>query len=161
MINTIIAIADNTPIWVWVVFGVLIVRGIKALSHQTVFIPLLFMPPVIFLGLSYTQFLSTQTWLWYSIPLLIGTLLGVIITHKTKITFLSQSCSALIPGSPAPLILFITFFGVNYFFGYMQATEPEWISQFLFIKSIVAGSFTGFFLGRAIGLFYRWNQEKR
>lgn len=161
MINTLLTILDNTPLWVWVVFGILIVRGIKALSNQTVYIPLLFIPPVVFLGLSYPQLLSSQTWLWYSGGLIIGTLLGILATNRSNIQILPQSCSAIIPGSSAPLILFIAFFSVNYFFGYMQATEPEWIAQFLPIKSIITGSFTGFFLGRALNLYYNWNQKKR
>ncbi|MCL4229544.1 hypothetical protein KJZ61_02545 [Candidatus Dependentiae bacterium] len=142
----------ETPLWVWGILAYLIIIGIKATRERIVYLPQLFIIPLIFIGLKYKSFFTGYHSLIIIaiIALLIGCGLGYVLGLKTKVAIIKEKLSVQIPGTYTTLILFLVYFAIQYAFGYLCATVAILPFTLLATKSIIDSLFSGYFLGRAL-----------
>lgn len=127
---TILDIITNTPIWVWVILGYLLVVGIMATRPTTVSLLKLGIMPSIFICWSfYSLYLKcTACWqlfiLWV-VVFTVGVMIGQHLMRRIPIIFDLNRRLFHIPGSWFPLLLSCSFFAVKYAMGATYAMMPE------------------------------------
>ncbi|WP_341758445.1 hypothetical protein [Candidatus Tisiphia endosymbiont of Ditula angustiorana] len=138
-----------TPFWVYLLFGYLIFRGIKA-SKQTVILPSrLFIAPVVFLLLYIKGFSNNvQNLTLFCILLIISTIINWRFFDKPLIQV--NNNLIIIPGSWQPLILIIIIFSIKYFFGYMRAVNLELAQKYKIMELIISSWVLGVMFFKAI-----------
>ena len=143
----------------WVVFGYLIFIGIRAIKPRAVYIPRLFIMPVVLSGLKYKVFIADtlSVWVGYFICLFLSSFLSFKYSTMQKIEIIKESMSVKLPGTYWTLMLLIAFFIVKYVFRYICATKPMIYYEVQIFEICVNGLFSGYFLGKAISYlnFYR------
>jgi hypothetical protein len=158
-----IEILLHTPWWVYVLFGCVLYVGIKATKMRSVPVRQLFIGPSIFTVLSiYILVGRIGDHFLYIIPWGIATIIGIVIgeleMHRLNIIVDRKHHLLKIPGSAFTLILFLLFFGSNYYYGFMSATDPEQVKQIQFVIYIllVSGIGTGIMWVRGFGYFFKY-----
>jgi hypothetical protein len=145
----------STPLWVWILFGFLVWRGIDA-SHPgtTKLWRLAIIPGLLTVwGLHslVTQFpLGPASILTYLLSMVSGVAGGWIMVGKTSIRADKQKGLIRLPGSWTVLVLVLAIFAVKYAFGYLYATDPALAQHPGFYLSDIgaSGLITGAFLGK-------------
>jgi hypothetical protein len=161
--ENLIQILLHTPWWVYVLFGCVLYVGIKATKMRSVPVRQLFIGPSIFTVLSIyilvgrigDHFLYIIPW---GIASIIGIAIGGLEMHRLNIIVDRKHHLLKIPGSAFTLILFLLFFGSNYYYGFMSATDPERAKQIQFVIYIllVSGIGTGIMWVRGFGYFFKY-----
>lgn len=149
---------SGTPVWVWVVFVYLLLVGLKATRNRIIYLPKLYIIPIILIGLQYDTFISGNVFyiaLYFSL-LCVGLGIGVLSVLRTPIKIFKDLKSIELPGSYSTLIILFLFFCVKYIFGYLQATNPMLYGQNEFLEISIGAAFSGFFLGRTLNYTYRF-----
>lgn len=149
---------SGTPVWVWVIFVYLSLVGLKATRNRVIYLPKLYIIPIILIGLQYETFFSKNNFyiaLYLSL-LFIGLGVGILSVLKTPIKILKDLKSIELPGSYSTLIILLLFFCVKYIFGYLEATNPILYGQYEFFEISINAAFSGFFLGRTLTYTYRF-----
>lgn len=149
---------SGTPWWVWVIFIYLLLVGLKATRNRVIYLPKLYIIPIILIGLQYETFLSGKFFnvtLYLSL-LCIGLGVGILSVLKAPIKTFKDLKSIELPGSYSTLIILLLFFSVKYIFGYLQATNPILYNQNEFLEIAINAAFSGFFLGRTLNYTYRF-----
>ncbi len=154
IVNTVL----GTPWWVWIVFVYLLFIGIKALKQRAVYLPKLFIIPIIFSAIKYKIFLNAnlQIWVAYSANLAIAILIGYAVAAHEQIKIIKQNTSIEIPGNMQTLIILMCFFCIKYVFGYLHATEPYLSKQFFVWEISISGLLSGYFLGKTLSYLRRF-----
>lgn len=147
----------GTPIWVFVVFGYFIFSGIKALKPHPTSIKKLFILPVALMVLSWMNAEGRSLLMWLPAALVSGWI-GWKWMAKTPFKIDVSNKTILFPGSPFPLILFLAIFSIKYFFGALQATNPEGFLQWAPYQSLFSGLLTGLCFGR---VFHIWKAFRK
>jgi hypothetical protein len=145
-------IISGTPTWVWFVFGYLIFIGIRATRTRIVYIPKLFIIPLVLSGLKYKVFMASNltVWLGYFICLALTSFASYKYTAMQKIKIIASRMSVQLPGTYWTLMVLMAFFVVKYFFGYISATNPTYYNDIKIFELSISGIFSGYFLGKAI-----------
>lgn len=158
-----IEILLHTPWWVYVVFAYILYVGIKATKMRSVPVFQLFIAPSIFTILSLHTLVGRVTdHFWYIIPwgLAVGTgiAIGWIEMHRLNILVDRKKRLLKIQGSAFTLILFLLFFGSQYYYGFKSATDPERIKEIQFVLFILlnSGIATGIMWVRGFGYFFKY-----
>jgi hypothetical protein len=161
--ENLIQILLHTPWWVYVLFGFILYVGIKATKMRSVPVRQLFIGPSIFTLLSIyilvgrigDHFLYILPW---GIATIIGIAIGWLEMQRLNIMVDRKHHLLKIPGSAFTLILFLLFFGSNYYYGFMSATDPERAKQIQFVIYIllVSGIGTGIMWVRGFGYFFKY-----
>lgn len=151
------SIITGTPIWVWGVLIYLVYVGIKAINTRIVYLPKLFIIPLVLMGIKYKTFLS-QNALMFIAFIIIGTILSFWAYRNKKVKVLKQM-SIEIPGNYTTLIILLSFFCVKYIFGYLNDTMPETAAKYEVIELLLDGLFSGYFLGRSIRYLYEYRKS--
>ena len=153
----------HTPWWVYVLFGFILYVGIKATKMRSVRVHQLFIAPSIFTVLAiYILVGRISDHFLYLIPWgtasLIGIAIGWLEMHRLNIIVDRKHHLLKIPGSAFTLIFFLLFFGSNYYYGFMSATDPERVKQIQFVIYIllVSGIGTGIMWVRGFGYFFKY-----
>jgi hypothetical protein len=161
--ENLIQILLHTPWWVYVLFGFILYVGIKATKMRSVPVRQLFIGPSIFTLLSiYILVGRIGDHFLYIIPWGIATIIGIAIgwleMQRLNIMVDRKHHLLKIPGSAFTLILFLLFFGSNYYYGFMSATDPERAKQIQFVIYIllVSGIGTGIMWVRGFGYFFKY-----
>ncbi len=161
--ENLIEILLHTPWWVYVVFAYIVYVGIKATQMRSVPVLRLFIVPAIFTVLSiHTVVGRIGDHLLYIMPWGIATLIGVgigwIEMNRLNIIIDGKHHLLKIPGSSFTLILFLLFFGSQYYFGFKSATDPEGVKQIQFViyLLLVSGIGTGVMWVRGFGYFFKY-----
>jgi hypothetical protein len=151
------AIVHGTPIWVWVLFVVLLSRGIKALHSGTAPLARLAIVPLIFAGGGIMHLVSAPlagwsdaiTWLT---ALLVGIAGGVFIARRTRFIVNPITNTVMLPGSPLPLLLMMIIFATKFWLGFEMATvtDASSLGMYVLIGAAVSGVVAGVFTGRFI-----------
>ncbi|UCM93227.1 MAG: hypothetical protein LF884_02925 [Rickettsia endosymbiont of Cimex lectularius] len=138
-----------TPFWVYLLFGYLIFRGIKA-TKQTVILPSrLFIAPVIFLLLYIKGFSNNvQDLTLFCILLIISIIINWRFFDKPLIQV--NNNLIIILGSWQPLILILIIFSIKYFFGYMRAVNLELAQKYKIMELIISSLVLGGMFFKAI-----------
>lgn len=157
-----LTLVTNTPLWVWAAFAYLLFIGIKATTPRTIFIPKLFIIPLVLTCLKYKVFLNLEraTFLYYSITLLLALLIGFFVGKNENIQLTKQKLTIFLPGNFSTLILLLIFFSIKYVFGYLNATNQELYSQIALWEIIISALFSGFFLGKALLYSYYYKKHQ-
>ncbi|WP_114087340.1 DUF6622 family protein [Thalassospira profundimaris] len=158
---TLFSIIAGTPTWVWFLLAFLLYRGLKASQPRTTSLYGPLIMPVIMFAISLqshsTHFAMPGTidFLWLT-ALGVGGLGGVLLASHTSISVEPGPPARIhMPGSWASLVLILMIFLTQYIFGVIDATQPELASDpgIELAQAVLAGLFSGLFLGRGIGLF--------
>lgn len=155
-------IFSHTPIWVFVLFFVLLGMGIQQGRDRNVSGKIVFILPACMILFSCFGLISSTGASGYSLAIWIGSVLGVASLgwrfDAADVRYHSNVYS--IPGSWLPLMLMMGIFFTKYAVGVMSALRPEMIEQLWFIYSIsfIYGIFSGAFAARAIWI---WKSGRR
>ena len=153
----------HTPWWVYVLFAYILYVGIKAMKLRSVPVFQLFIVPGIFTILSiHTLVGRISDHFLYIIPwgvaAIIGMAIGWMEMKRLNIIVDRKNHLLKIPGSAFTLILFLVFFGSNYYYGFMSATDPERAKeiQFVIFILLISGIGTGVMWVRGFGYFFKY-----
>jgi hypothetical protein len=163
-----IGLIRHTPIWVWVLFIYLILRGIKALQTREVTVQKLFYIPVIFLVWGVYGVFRETTWMAFTllaliIGLLFGGIIGAMLSHATGKPTPSGNCNTIIrPGSVLPLIFMLLAFAAKYTLSVSVALHPKLIDSLSFnlIHGAISGLSAGIFWGSMLVYFIPWYRQR-
>jgi len=151
----------HTPWWVFVIFFYLLKVGIDAIKPRIVSLKKLFITPSIFLGISINTLLKSFDFSFpilgvYIVALLLGMIIGFLLTKNSKIKFDHYQKLVKLPGTFSTLFLTLIIFSSKYYLGYSLATNPTIASKTFFIISQlgIMGICSGLFIGRSTGLLY-------
>jgi hypothetical protein len=150
----------GTPIWVWVIFIYLLLVGLKATRNRIIYLPKLYIIPIILIGLKYQTFFSGNYFsiALYASFLCIGIGTGILSALKAPIKIFKDLKSIELPGNYSTLIILLLFFFVKYIFGYLQATNTILANQYAFLELSIEGAFSGYFGGKTLYYTYRFYQ---
>nr|WP_159465266.1 DUF6622 family protein [Scandinavium goeteborgense] len=151
----------GTPIWVYVLFVFLLIRGIKARQPATVTLERLSIIPLIFLAwdlydlVLYRDLTLNVVMLWMAV-LIIGAALGYWLIKPERLSRGSAPRTINRPADYSALPLMMTAFAIKYVFGVMAAVSPQTLQQpGISATAVVVG---GLFAGSFIGKFTRYLQ---
>jgi hypothetical protein len=149
-----LSILQGTPFWVYLIFILLIKRGISASKENTISIKRVFIAPVVLFILSLHKINSPYL---FSIFFICGLVIGYLIYQKMIISFNKDTKKITMPGSIIPLILMVGVFAKSYYIGYLTATSPTMLHtpHIMILIDIVSGIFSGVFIGRGIIIFIK------
>jgi hypothetical protein len=150
---TIIDFISHTPWWVWAILVYVIFIGIKTLQTRVVFIPQLFLIPVILIALKYKIIFSELIFSYIGF-LLLGILVGIYLAFKSRSVINKKESTVKIEGSSSTLILLLSFFGTKYLLVYLQETQTLSMN-YAFVDTAISAALSGYFLGRAFYFLYK------
>lgn len=155
MTEFIVHMLAETPVWVYVLFMFLLLRGIKARQPATVTLERLAIIPLIFLAwdlydlVVYRSLTPGIVAIWIA-GLLAGAVLGFWLIRPERLSRASQPRAIHRQADFSALPLMMTAFAIKYVFGVMTAVSPQTTQQPLVsATAVIAGSiFAGSFLGK-------------
>ncbi|HEY2451847.1 MAG TPA: hypothetical protein VGI71_04340 [Scandinavium sp.] len=146
-----------TPVWVYVLFVFILIRGIKARQPATVTLERLAIIPLIFLGwdlydlIMYRHLSIGTVALWIG-ALVVGAGLGLWLIKPDRVSrgTLSRTVNRQADYSALPLMM--AAFIIKYAFGVMSAISPQTLQQpgMRVVTVVVGGLFAGSFIGKFI-----------
>lgn len=152
----IIDILTHTPTWVFVVFGLLLVVGIRLSRPTRVAMPRLLIVPVAMAALSVLSLVQTfgatsagvAVWALLAVG---GVALGCVLPRRSDVQYSSADHRLTVPGSWLPLILMMTIFFTRYTVGVLLAMHPDLASSLSFTIAVatLGGLTSGTFAARA------------
>ncbi|MCS2148042.1 DUF6622 family protein [Scandinavium manionii] len=151
----------GTPIWVYVLFVFLVIRGVKARQPATVTLERLSIIPLIFLvwdlyDLVLYRDLSLGVMMLWIAVLIIGAALGFWLIKPERLSHGSAPRTINRPADYSALPLMMAAFAIKYVFGVMAAVSPQTMQQpGMSAAAVVVG---GLFAGSFIGKFIRYLQ---
>lgn len=158
-------IVSGAPWWVWLLIVVLVNLGIRSTKVRTVAAQRLILFPLVFVlwsayrlyqnGASETHSLI----FWWVIALAIGAYLGFKEVSSWRIHVDRKKGTITIPGNYSTLLLIITIFVLNFFWGYFYATLSVIPYGVHLADTITTTIATGFFVGRAAFFFKSYTQK--
>jgi hypothetical protein len=152
-------IITDIPVFVWPLFAILLLGGLKARKTNTVPLASMLLIPCGFFIWSFFSFFEKYTADPVAISLWIGCLgAGFLIgfSHMQKLTlkFDREKKKIEMPGSWIPLILSMSIFSSKFSLGMMSAMLPHLNGSLLFLGlELFATIILGVFAGRGIGCF--------
>jgi hypothetical protein len=155
----ILSILEHTPVWVWVLFGVLIALGASQARTRDVSATRATILPVFMVALSLSGVLSA----FGLVPLAVGawvTGLGASLRLAGEVmavrgaTWTARTELLRVPGSFVPVVLILGTFVTKYAAGAMLAINPSLAANMsvAIVLSLVYGAFAGLFWARARSL---------
>jgi hypothetical protein len=156
----IIEIIKSTPTWVFLLFALLIFKGIMATQPKTIKLSKLFIMPILFLCLTKQKISYISE--YFIVFLAIGCIIGWLIYKKTKIRTDKENKLLFLPGSIIPILLIIAAFTKGYLIGYTTAVYPKFAHTAAFKHSMMAisGILTGVFIGRTVIYLSKYHKAK-
>ena len=154
---------SSAPIWVWFLLAWLIFIGIRATRTRMIYIPKLFIAPLVLSGLKYKVFIESDISVWqaYFICLALTSFVSYRYSAMEKIKVIVPSMSAQVPGTYWTLIMLMAFFMVKYSFGYISATNPTYYDDIKIFELSMSGMVSGYFLGKAICYLVQFKIEQK
>ena len=151
----IMEIITNTPIWVFVIFALVVARGVSAMRTRAVQMPML-----VGLALAFLVFGAQAAWtrsgdtpwpmLTWLVALALGCGAGFLSVARTMV--FGQRQAAQQKGSFVPLLLILLIFGSRYVAGVLNALHPELLDPqpMRVLLCAVYGALTGILAGRTL-----------
>jgi hypothetical protein len=158
VMNEFLYLIKGTPFYVWIILIYLLFVGIKSLNTRIVYLPKLFIIPLILLAIKYKTFFSHDAIEFFLVTIL-GAIGGFLVCRGNKIKIIKHSQSIEVPGNYSTLIILISFFLVKYYFGYLKAIEHDLAFKYSLVENTISGLFSGYFIGRAIRYTYKYRVE--
>jgi len=146
---TIMMIITNTPVYVWAIFIYLMTMGCIATKTRTIWVPKLFIIPVVLTILKWHKLLSVSI-LWTVAPWILGLNLGITkaLLNK-KMECLTAKNSIQLPGSYTTLFMFLILFIAKYSLGFLQSINPAMSTTYANMDTFITFLFAGYSLGKA------------
>lgn len=160
----IIHLVTGAPWWVSALLVYLLYRGFKATKPQTIWLPRLFILPIILTSLFLINLLqgsnpSFEVLATYFVSFLVGSIISWLIFRKVPITVDKPKLLLHLPGSYITLIILISLFTFKYYCGYIEATRPTQLPTYwAYLKTIPSGFFCGLSIGQALTYLYKFLQ---
>jgi len=147
-------ILSHTPLYVWAILALLIVRGVIALRTRDVAMNKLFIIPVVMLALSLFDIaakfglggIGFATWV-----VTMGATLALLVRFGgARIAPAARPGHVVVRGSAFPLALMMAIFLTKYVTSIAVAVQPHLRENAVFTVAVCAlfGLFSGYFLGR-------------
>jgi len=156
-------IVAGTPHWVWAVLAAVTAIGLRQLQRRHVARAHLLVMPIAFAVYSLwsaTQALgAAAVWAW---PVGVALAFGVMtLLPRPKAIGLDADGRLVLPGSPWPLLLIWTVFGLRYALAVTQVMNPALthLTGFAPAMALLYGLLSGLFAARAVGVLQsaRWS----
>jgi hypothetical protein len=139
----------GTPFYVWIILLYLLYVGIKSLNSRIVYLPKLFIIPLVLLAIKYKTFLSQDVNI-FIFAIVLSAIISFLGHASSKINIIKNLKSVELPGGYLTLVILVSFFLVKYYFGYLKSVEPDLAIKYSFIENMISGFFSGYFIGRAV-----------
>lgn len=153
--NEFVHIIKGTPLYVWAILCYLLFIGIKNIKTRVIYLPKLFIIPLILLAIKYKTLLSDDA-LVLCLVIMGGSIASFFINTGNTITIIKKEGAIEVPGGYGTLIILVSFFIVKYYFGYLNSTDPDLFLKYSIIESVISGLFSGYFIGRALRYTYQY-----
>ncbi|MBX9406998.1 hypothetical protein K5E40_15070 [Pseudomonas baetica] len=155
-----LAILQNTPLWVYVVFLILMYYGLKARKpqHESRF-SLLSTPLALLVWSLFSLNLSVDPGFtlggWF-IALTLGALSAWLIFSREGVKLDDPETGLVVPGTWKALMLLLLFFAVNYYIGYQDDVHPEHstAADMLLLKAAASGFVCGLISTRSLKFYW-------
>jgi hypothetical protein len=158
---SLIDIVTGAPWWVWGILVFLVDIGIRSMHQRSIYIPKLFLIPIIMIGLKYKDIFATGASLSISMLFLcIGSMIGIFFSRKSPVVINKAECTVQIPGSYLTFAFLMSFFCIKFIFGYFKVSSPEDAQSYLLLDMAISSLFSGYFLGRALYFTSKFFKKK-
>lgn len=161
--NIVVETLTQTPWWVYLLFFVLVRRGLAAARPSVVPVWKLSIMPLIFLVLDITGMtghsrMPASVILVTLLSLACGALAASFLVRHVAVKADRAAWRIGLPGDPMVLPTALAAFAVKYAVGYLQATSLALASTggFLVISLAVSSFFTGIFFGRFFTYLFKF-----
>lgn len=156
----ILSILQHTPLWVFVLFGLLAALGLRQTAPSRIPLARLVDMPAAMGGLSLYTLLQAFAFQWLPIAAWAVVFASVIAIARsrgprTDVQYSIESRSFLVPGSWLPLTLMMTIFLIKYATSVLLAIDPPLAQSDALVTSIgaVCGLSSGCFAARALRIW--------
>ncbi|MDX7899255.1 DUF6622 family protein [Aeromonas media] len=159
----------GTPIWVWIVFVFLIIKGVRALNDREMEIKNLFIMPLFFLlwgGLSVVHDLAFS--LWGLAAMLVGLVIGCgcgwcFWRRGPQLKSKEGSNSIIWPGTSWVIKFVMIAFVIKYVLSFSLNIDPDLRDSLYFnlIFGLLSGLISGVLWGRTLNLYFTFSQTKQ
>ncbi len=143
----------STPIWVWLILLVLIVRGISLKRGGAISLKRSCLVPIVFIAWGLERVFwgfhyPIESLVFYLVLLLVGTMVGLQLYAATQKYYL-KSGKLMRVGSGVPLVIILSNFIVKYGLNILMAVNPALLGNepFNLVYSIISGFTAGLFVG--------------
>ena len=156
-------IISHTPLWVWLLLGFVVSRGVNALRPRELAPSRVILVPAIFLVWGLSGLIGGAG--GFVLPL------GLFVVAMAAGLFVGRGLAQLspaphiipgngrlaMPGSPIPLVMIVLAFAIKYVGAVALAVidEPLLHGQIAWLMTVVGGLFAGMFWGRTLFQFQR------
>ncbi|AOM39800.1 DUF6622 family protein [Xenorhabdus hominickii] len=165
---SLIATIKDTPVWVWILFVFLVMKGIKALSDREMRIERIFLLPIVFLvwgvhSVLYKTYFSDLSLITMVAGLIVGIAIGWVL-WKSQPRLKEKSDSTLIirSGTSLTLILIVITFVSKFVMTAMLSIHPVLLHSLHYnlLFGLLSGIFDGVFWGGTLNLFISWYKNR-
>lgn len=162
MENFMLQIITKTPVFVWPLFVILLLSGLRARKTNEVPLAVLLLIPSLFFGWSLFSFFGTYATdplaiLFWPLCVGAGFFIGFSHMQRLKLQFDKQKKKVEMPGSPIPLMLSMSIFTSKFSIGMMGAMLPHLKGSLLFLGlELFSSLILGIFAGRGINCLLRY-----
>lgn len=159
-------IITKIPVFVWPLFAILLVGGLKARKTSTVPMAVLLLIPSIFFGWSFFSFFGKYgtnpiAILFWFLCLGTGGFIGFLHMQRLELQFDKEKMKVEMPGSWIPLILSMSIFTSKFSIGMMNSMLPHFNGSILFLGlELFSTIILGIFVGRGINCLMRYKISK-
>lgn len=155
-------IITKIPVFVWPLFAVLLMGGLKARKTSALPIVVLVLIPSIFFCWSLFSFFGKYVTnplaiLFWLLCLSVGFFIGFLHMQKLKLQFDRQKKKVEMPGSWIPLMLSMSIFTSKFSIGMMSSMIPHLNGSLLFLGlELFSTIILGVFAGRGVNCLIRY-----
>lgn len=155
-------ILTKIPVFVWPLFVILLLSGLRARKANAVPVAVLLLIPSIFFCWSFFSFFGKYatnplTILFWLLCLGVGFFIGFYHMQRLKLQFHQKSKKVEMPGSWIPLMLSMSIFTSKFSIGMMSSMMPYLNGSLLFLGlELFSTIILGIFAGRGINCLMRY-----
>lgn len=158
-------IITKIPVFVWPLFAILLLGGLRARKTNVVPLAVLVLVPSIFFGWSLFSFFGKYATgplaiLFWLLCLGTGFFIGFSHMQRLKLQFDKKKKKVEMPGSWIPLILSMSIFTSRFSIGMMSSMLPHLNGSILFLGlELFSTIILGIFAGRGISCLMRYRSS--
>lgn len=158
----VVGILKGTPLWVWILFVFLILRGIKALNDREMEVNRLFLLPLVFFFWGGTEVVNELLFPQWGMAamglgLLVGSLIGWMLWRNTpRLKFIKGTTLIIRPGTSLTLIFIVITFVIKFVMIVCLNMSPDFRPSFFFnlMFGALSGLIDGIFWGGTLNLYF-------
>ena len=155
-------IITKIPVFVWPLFAILLISGLRARKTSVLPLALLLLMPTMFFGWSLFSFFGKYAThplaiLFWIVCLGVGFFIGFSHMQRLNLQFDRKKKKVEIPGSWIPLMLSMSIFSSKFSIGIMSSLMPHLNGSLLFLGlELFSTLILGIFAGRGVNCFMRY-----